>query len=62
LPALVGVTAIFGPALAALRTRLPVITAVLLIALGLGALAVRVPMLAADDVPLCHRVEPPVIP
>ena len=40
-PAMVGLLAFAGPVIARLRARLPVVTAVALIALGLGTLALR---------------------
>ena len=41
LPAMVGVLGSFGPALARLRARMPAITAIALIVIGLGTLALR---------------------
>ncbi len=40
-PAMVGLLAFAGPVLARLRARMPAVTAVALIALGLGTLALR---------------------
>lgn len=56
LPAMVGLIRVTGPILARLRTRAPVITAMALIAVGLGTLAMR--WRVADEqqasVPACH--------
>jgi sulfite exporter TauE/SafE len=60
LPLLVGATVVLAPVLGALRTRLPFVTAVILLALGTAALIVRMPLLVpADGVAACHRVEAP---
>jgi len=40
-PAMVGVLGLLGPALARLRARMPMVTAAMLIVLGLGSLALR---------------------
>ena len=40
-PAMVGVLGVLGPALGRLRARMPAITAIALIAVGLGTLAMR---------------------
>lgn len=56
LPLLVGATVVLAPVLGALRARMPVITAILLLALGTTAIALRVPLLApTDGVPVCHH-------
>jgi len=60
LPLLVGATVLLGPVLGALRARLPVVTAIVLLALGVAALTMRVPMLApSGGVPACHRMHAP---
>ena len=57
LPMLVGAALVLGPLLGVLRARVPVITAVVLLALGAAALVVRAPLLApSDGVPACHRL------
>ena len=55
-PAMVGLLAFAGPVLAQLRARMPAITAVVLIALGLGTLALRWRDAGAAEVmaPHCH--------
>lgn len=61
MPMLVGATVILAPVLGALRARMPVITAVLLLALGTAAIALRVPLLApTDGVPTCPCHHPAV--
>jgi sulfite exporter TauE/SafE len=59
-PAMTGVLALGGPALARLRRRLPVISAGLLIALGLATLATRWADAGGAGVtaPHCHRSSP----
>jgi hypothetical protein len=60
LPMLVGAALVLEPLLGALRARVPIVTAVVLLALGAAALTVRVPLLApSDGVPACHRVHAP---
>jgi uncharacterized protein len=60
LPMLVGASLVLEPLLGALRTRVPIITAVVLLALGVAALTVRMPLLApSDGVPACHRLQAP---
>jgi hypothetical protein len=56
-PAMVGLLAIAGPVIAHVRRRLPIITAVTLIALGLGTLAMRWRDAGAAQVshPHCHE-------
>ncbi len=56
-PAMVGLLAFAGPVLARLRTRMPAVTAVALIALGLGTLALRWRDAGAAQVaaPHCHH-------
>jgi len=59
LPAMTGVLALGGPALARLRRRLPQISACVLIALGLVTLAARWATAGADGVTApCHRSSP----
>ena len=55
-PAMTGVLAFGGPLIAALRKRLPIVTAVVLIAVGLVTLASRWPDAGASGVarPSCH--------
>jgi sulfite exporter TauE/SafE len=57
-PAMVGLLAVAGPVLARVRARLPAITAVVLIVLGLGTLALRWRDAGAAQVahPHCHVV------
>lgn len=60
-PAMLGVVRFAGPLVARVRARMPVITAIVLIALGLGTLALRwhdagVAQVAA---PSCHDTETP---
>jgi uncharacterized protein len=61
LPLLVGATVLFAPLVGRLRERVPVLTAIVLLALGVAALVHRVPLLApaGDDVPACHRAHAP---
>jgi uncharacterized protein len=56
-PAMLGVLTFAGPALAWLRARMPVVTGVALIVLGLGTLALRWSDAGAAQVahPHCHR-------
>jgi sulfite exporter TauE/SafE len=56
-PAMVGVLAFAGPLIGRLRARIPTVTAIALIAVGLGTLAVRWRDAGADQVahPHCHE-------
>jgi sulfite exporter TauE/SafE len=59
-PAMVGVLGLLGPALGRLRARMPLVTAGVLIALGLGTLALRWRDAGAVQVerphcPACHH-------
>lgn len=56
-PAMVGLLAFAGPLVARLRARLPAITAVALIAIGLGTLAIRWRDIGTQQVtaPHCHH-------
>jgi sulfite exporter TauE/SafE len=56
-PAMVGVLGFAGPAIDRLRAKIPAITAIVLIALGLGTLALRWRDAGADQVahPHCHE-------
>jgi sulfite exporter TauE/SafE len=56
-PAMVGALALLGPALGRLRARMPVVTALALVALGLGTLAMRWRDAGTGQVeqPSCHR-------
>jgi sulfite exporter TauE/SafE len=55
-PAMLGVLAVFGPAIARLRTRLPLVTATVLAVVGLATLAMRWRDAGAAQVehPHCH--------
>lgn len=55
-PAMTGVLTIAGPVIEALRRRMPIVTAVALMALGLGTLAMRWSNAGTDGVarPTCH--------
>ena len=59
-PAMTGLLAFGGPIIAWARRRLPVVTAIVMIALGLVTLATRWPSTGASGVtaPLCHRSAP----
>jgi sulfite exporter TauE/SafE len=60
LPLLVGATVLLAPVIGGLRSRLPVVTAIVLLALGTAALTMRAPLLAPSGaVPSCHRVVAP---
>jgi sulfite exporter TauE/SafE len=56
LPLLLGATVVLAPLLGVLRARMPVVTAILLLALGTAALAMRAPLLdpAPATIPACH--------
>jgi sulfite exporter TauE/SafE len=59
-PAMVGLIALAGPAFARIRARMPAITAVAVLAIGLGTLAVRwrdagTTQVVAPHCPHCHR-------
>jgi sulfite exporter TauE/SafE len=56
-PAMVGLLRITGPLLARVRARMPAITAVALIAIGLGTLALRWRDIGTQQVtqPHCHQ-------
>ena len=56
-PAMTGVLTVAGPMIAALRRRMPIVTAVALMALGLGTLAMRWTDAGARGVaaPSCHH-------
>lgn len=53
-PAMVGVLSLLGPALARLRARVPMVTALALIVLGLGTLAMRWQDAGSDQVTAPH--------
>jgi uncharacterized protein len=59
-PAMLGVLALGGPVFAWLRGRAPIVTAIALIVLGLGTLALRWQDAGATQVtqPSCHEVAP----
>ena len=56
-PALVGASSLITPVLGRLRRRWPLVTGMVLIALGITALVVRVPLVqtASEAQPSCHR-------
>lgn len=58
-PAMIGVLRFAGPLVTAMRTRMPVITAIVLCALGLGTLAMRWQDAGTQQVekPSCHEVK-----
>lgn len=58
-PAMVGVLRFAGPLVTAMRARMPVITAIVLCALGLGTLAMRWQNAGTQQVekPSCHEVK-----
>ena len=57
-PAMIGVLGVAGPLIARLRARVPVVTAIALVAVGLGTLALRWRDTGATQVthPHCHHV------
>lgn len=62
-PAMVGVLGLVGPALGRLRARMPMVTAAMLIVLGLGSLALRwrdagVVQVERPHCPACHHGAP----
>lgn len=59
-PAMVGLVTLAGPAVARIRARMPAITAVAVLAIGLGTLAIRwrdagITQVVAPHCPHCHR-------
>jgi len=59
-PAMVGLVALAGPAFARIRARMPALTAIAVLAIGLGTLAVRwrdagTTQVLAPHCPHCHR-------
>ena len=58
-PAMIGLVRFAGPVIAAMRARMPVITAIVLVTLGLGTLAMRWQDAGTQQVakPHCHEVK-----